>query len=374
MGYFKQTVLGLFVVIALLMTLYSINQKKACSHISDLSTYQEKRSSYISEMSTSKSFKTIDSGENIIVMFTGRWKFLRINFPYIYRDLRVNGGVLDKVWYMMVNYDRETETNLKQLTQEANTILGSEVFVLRYMGFPPGNPPKTYPPVYKVLFPDLIRNPFNRYFKMDDDIVYIHPGAFETMIDSKKSCENRCFMHFGNIVTNWRCSITHERMGLFNNLETNPKSLKFDYSPSGECGWKSSQCADVVLKTFLYHYKKKQLYKYTFEGCEQLVDRKRFSINFFMLDKDLINIEALLRSGPIGVDDEKWWTQTYSPNPVIKEPNCIVGGTLVVHFSYYVTMDTMLKKGYLKEFEDIVQTEIDSKLPNKLWTLSDYGI
>ena len=292
-------------IILLLSTLHHIFQKKACSYISKMSDFQEKYHSHTSELSTSKFMNSSDPGENIIVMFTGRWKFLRINFPYIYRDLRENGGVADKVWYMMVNYDRETETRLKQLTQEANEILGSEVFELRYMGFPPGKTPKSYTPVYNVLFPDLIRNPFNRYFKMDDDIVYVHPGAFQMMVESKRSCENQCFMHFGNIVTNWRCSISHERMGLFDNPETNPKSLKFDYNPTGECGWKSSQCADVVLKTFLYHYKRNQLQKYILDGCEQLLDRKRFSINFFVFDKDLINIEALLKSGPIGDDDEK---------------------------------------------------------------------
>ena len=42
-----------------------------------------------------------------------------------------------------------------------------------------------------------------------------------------------------------------------------------------------------------------------------------------------------------------------------------------MHFSYYVTMDAMLKKGYLREFEAIVQTEVDSKLPTQLWSLLD---
>ena len=57
------------------------------------------------------------------------------------------------------------------------------------------------------------------YIKVGDNIVYIHANALEMMIVSKDSSD--CFMHFGNIVSNWRCSITHQRIGLFNNTLNN---------------------------------------------------------------------------------------------------------------------------------------------------------
>ena len=50
-----------------------------------------------------------------------------------------------------------------------------------------------------IMFNDLMSHPYNRYFKSDDDIVYIHPGTFRKMIEGKNSCE--CFMHFANTVT-----------------------------------------------------------------------------------------------------------------------------------------------------------------------------
>ena len=160
--------------------------------------------------------KSESRGRNIVFIFTGRWKFLKIQFMYLFRDLRKNGGVVDKVLYMMLKYDEETHSRLIELTGVANSVLGEEIFELRYMGYTPGHPPwNPYPKAYYDLFLEVIHNrPFDTYFKLDDDIVYIHPRAFEMMIASKNS--SNCFMHFGNIVTNWRCSITHQRMGLFN--------------------------------------------------------------------------------------------------------------------------------------------------------------
>ena len=300
-------------------------------------------------------------GRNIVFIFAGRWKFLRIQFMYLFRDLRKNGGIVDKVLYMMLNYDQETHSKLIELTKVANSILGEEIFELRYMGYTPGHLPwNPYPKAYYDLFPEIIHNrPLDTYFKMDDDIVYIHPGALEMMIMNKNSSD--CFMHFGNIVTNWRCSITHQRMGLFNSTTLNPKQHRFEYHPNGNCGWKSPECAELALKAFLHYYRQQQLEKYTFPGRELLLDRRRFSINFFMLDKDLIDVQAIRKAGPISSDDEGWWTMKFAP--LLKQPNCIVGKALVVHFSYYTTINEMLNRGFLQEFETIAWNEAGSKMP-----------
>ena len=93
---------------------------------------------------------------------------------YLFRDLRKNGGVVDKVLYMMLNYDQETHSKLIELVRVASSILGEETFELRYMGYTSGHPPKkqTYSEVYHELFPEIIHNrPFDTYFKMDDDVV-----------------------------------------------------------------------------------------------------------------------------------------------------------------------------------------------------------
>lgn len=50
------------------------------------------------------------------------------------------------------------------------------------------------------------------------------------------------------------------------NNETNPKNLRFDYSPNADCGWKNSDCAELTLRTFLHHYKQNQLDRYLFNN------------------------------------------------------------------------------------------------------------
>ena len=42
-----------------------------------------------------------DDKNRTLLIFTGRWKFLRVGLPYIYRDVRKNGGVLDRVVFIM---------------------------------------------------------------------------------------------------------------------------------------------------------------------------------------------------------------------------------------------------------------------------------
>ena len=311
-------------------------------------------------------------GLNTLVVYTGRWKFIRISFPYVYRELRRNGGVLDRVWFMMMDYDLETHSNLIELTKVANRILEQNVFELRYMGKAPGKPPRKktyYPAPYYEMFAEMNTNCSNRYFKMDDDVVYIHPGTFKNMIESKNS--HQCFIHFANTVTNWRCNIKHQELGVYNtSKKVNPKNLKFESHPFAKCGWKSTECAELALRTFLHYYHQGELDKYLFDGLELLHRRKRFSINLFMLDKDLINIKALHEVGAIEEDDERWWTVTYSGK--FKQPNCIVGGGLVVHFSYYITYQKMLQLSLLDEFESIVQNEVGAFMGNELWDVLTY--
>ena len=82
-----------------------------------------------------------------------------------------------------------------------------------------------------------------------------------------------------------------------------------------------------------------------------------------MLDKDLINVQAVRKAGPISSDDEGWWTMQYAP--LLKQPNCIDGKALVVHFSYYTTINEMLNRGFLQEFETIAWNEVHSKMPHE---------
>ena len=88
-----------------------------------------------------------------------------------------------------------------------------------------------------------------------------------------------------------------------------------------------------------------------------------------MLDNYSINIKALLEMWPIHADDEHWWSFLYVTKT---EPHCIVGNSLVVHFSYFPTMDALVNSALINVFEQIAYEE-HSDLPREVWAklLSD---
>ena len=72
-----------------------------------------------------------------VCIFTGRWKYLRILLPYLYRELRQNGGVVDRVIFAMIGYEVETQTKLKNFSTTANSVLKDEAFQFVYFKHDP---------------------------------------------------------------------------------------------------------------------------------------------------------------------------------------------------------------------------------------------
>ena len=216
-------------------------------------------------------------------VFTGRWIYLRILLPYLYRELRQNGGVVDRVILVMIGYTEEAQSKLKNFVTAANSILKDEAFEFLYLKEDPSPPhvpgsPHLFPLYCKfnyVVFQRLLRNPSDVYFKMDDDIIYLHRNVFGRMINNKNTSE--CFLHFGNIVSNWIGNWLHQKIGVYDN-EVNPKGLKFDIRTWAPCGWRSPECTEMALRTFVHHYHRKQLDRYLFRGRHLIAKGERFSI------------------------------------------------------------------------------------------------
>lgn len=308
-----------------------------------------------------------NSAENVVFIFTGRWEFLRIQLPYLCRDLRQNGGVIDQVWFMMVNYDKLTRIKLTEFISMANQIYSKEVFTMHYFGYdPPNQPPKKlrfkFP--YSEILALITEYPENKYFKFDDDIVYIHPKAFSSIINREIS---NCLIHFFNIAgANWRCSWLHQKLGVYDEL--NPNQLEFGFDPFAECGWKSTECAELTLNTFLHHYYNNSLDKYFFDTY-YITDGTRFSINAFLLDVHTIDMKAILTtSRKLIHDDEKWWSEIYTSNS--DRNNCVVGDALVVHFSYFTNLKKLIKNGMLLKFQKLVELQRqDFNISSDLWRI-----
>ena len=305
-------------------------------------------------------------------VFTGRWMYLRILLPYLYRELRQNGGVVDRVLFAMIGYSNETEAKLQNFSTAANSILNDEVFQLMYLNEDTGDPGGRdriafYSKFYYVVLQHLLWNPSDVYFKLDDDVVYLHPNVFSIMLKNKNTSD--CFIHFGNIVSNWECNRVHQQIGVYDN-EMNPKGLKFGNGQFPLCGWKEPECTEMALRTFVHHYHKKQLTRYLYrERRHVAVKGERFSIHFFLIDVDIMDFKRMMELGAIH-NDEEWWTMKYSRGA--PHTNCIVGDALVVHFSYSTTAKQMLDLGLLREFENIVLMEHQGTLPRSLWKATDF--
>ena len=67
----------------------------------------------------------------------------------------------------------------------------------------------------------------------------------------------------------------------------------------------------MVLRAFVLCYHKKQLSKYLVPGRSLPTKEHHFSINFFLLDADIVDIKQMMELGAIR-DDKRWWSSTYS--------------------------------------------------------------
>ena len=320
---------------------------------------------------------TRDSGSdgytNIVFVYAGRWQSLRIQLPYLYRDLRENGGVIDKVQFMMVHYDNKTLEKLGDFSDRANSILTQKVFSIHHPAKIPYTLKKTKPggsnymkALYEVC-KQLVEYPLTRYFKLDDDVVYIHPKAFENMIEMKRS---DCGFNYFNIAgCNWRCSWIHQKYGIFDR-EVNPNNLTFQFDPFAECGWKSIECANLTLQTFLHYYHHSQLEKYFQFDVEYLTDRTRFSINAFLLDNssDPVRMKEVIEKKQLSSSDESMLAKFFQHTP---NPPCVVGKALVLHFGYWTVTKQLLEMGILKIFDDLSKNVKNVYMPSELQKLLD---
>ena len=307
---------------------------------------------------------------NIVIVYVGRWQFLQLQLPYLYRDLRKNGGLLDKVQFMMMMYDGKTRERLTNFTETANIILGEEVFTINYMGYIPSilQPGKDigFLQAFYELCKQLYMNPQHRYFKFDDDVVYIHPEAFKNMIDkSRPDCE----IHYFNIAgVNYMCSWLYQKYGVFDGL--NPKNYIMQKKWHGGCGYTSVDCAKFTIELFLHFYKESKLEKYFVFDVERLTNRERFSINGFLLQNTSTTMkfkEMLEAKKP--KSDESFLHGQFKQTT---NPPCIVGKALIVHFGYTAVTKQLLKLGLLKPFYELVEEAKDTfHMSSELWQVLD---
>lgn len=303
---------------------------------------------------------------NTVCIFTGRWHFLRVLIPHIYRELRVNGGPIDRVWFMAMGCTDEDLKKLIAFATAANEILNEDVFVFHVYTTEKitGKHGRPFALAYCEMHANLLQYPNNHYFKIDDDVVYIHPGSFTKVIENKEKFP-KCLLHLFNIAGgNWMCMRIIQDKGVFKEVD-NPGHINF-HRVGGEG---HSDSTTFALNAFLHYQKKNEVEKLFFDSRP---DKKRFTMNAAMFDAGTFYPEILEKAETMRyTKDEPWWTSQY---PTLGDrTNCIVGDALAVHFSHAPPSRNLVKQGMLKKFEDVVISLKESmKMDDELWELLEY--
>lgn len=310
---------------------------------------------------------------NTVVIFTGRWHFLRIQLPHIIRELRQNGGIIDRVWFIMIRWEEADYVKLKTFAITANSIFKEEVFVFHdYREIFDIKIKKPYTYAYCQIYANLLKYPENRYFKLDDDVVFIQQGAFNKMIENKKKFQSKCLLNMFNIAGgNWVCNRMYQSNGVLRDLY-NPHKVDF-FNVEDEGTFESAIFSLRLFLSFQSSNELENLY------LESMFWNSRYTINGVMFDADTFDIELIRKAGALRHDnDEQWWTVTY-PSHSTNRSNCIAGDALIVHFSHSGPEKRLASKlkelGFLDEFEQVVVQQKEDKsikMKDSLWRILEY--
>jgi hypothetical protein len=164
-------------------------------------------------------------------------------------------------------------------------------------------------------------DPNSVYLRLDDDIVYVHPGSISTMFENRIKDEGP-FLMYGNIVNNAVITHLHQRTGVL------PITKPVNYACMDKVGWNDPEFAYTVHQNFFKKHKENRLEEY-FMNNWILWDYERVSINgICWLGKTFAEF-----NGNVGHDEEQWLSVDYPAS--VKRPNKIIGNTLFSHYSFF---------------------------------------
>ncbi|CAE8723368.1 unnamed protein product, partial [Polarella glacialis] len=304
----------------------------------------------------------------VIVVF-GRMDRIEILNRYLLRNLRVNGGVIDRVYWVVFAAFREDLEYLRQLVVE------NEPWYV-YPSVSGRNLAKIY---------SVCTDPDTVYVKIDDDMVYLSDEAIPAMVREK--LRGRCGMVSANVVNHAILSAVHQDIGAIRNFF--PWALEHEAHLAGntatasiprhrpwlrsdeslalsaivkqsqsDCVWKLWECGAWMHESFLSRLADGTECAYDFgwhdfhaHGHGSYVGDRfvpfpytRWSINLFAFkSEDLIGAVQ----DDLAEDDEKELSVVLPFRQNKKA--CAVGKALVVHFSYSTQEDGLVENTALLE-------------------------
>jgi hypothetical protein len=285
--------------------------------------------------------KQINNTTVIGLVFYGRERQFSILYRYLLPNLKVNGGVLDKIIFA-VRTDKKSDLGYLDAIMKQNHSYFERVFLTN----------QNFVNFYHMLKDDDL------VFKIDDDIVFISNGTFERMLD--EYLNNNGFILSANVINHPLLSIVHARIrAILPFVESNnntwiwdEKTLEIDktvgYGIKYEVGtawWNSGKNAALAHSSFLYHALKNNLDVYDFKRWDFHSEfYGRWSINFILSKGRFLNriIEG---------DDEEWIS-----NHVMRRygrHGYALGSAVVCHFSYNYQKEYLYSTNILEKYDNL---------------------
>ena len=264
------------------------------------------------------------------LVFYGRRQYVEILSCYLEKNLVENGGLLSEVIFVLKTNNKNDVSYLHQLVAQHPNVYS--IKKASNLGW-------TFDTHYRNLDP-------NRYYvKMDDDILYIHPNAIESMLAAKLDNPAAMFIS-ANVINHPDFGVLHLHLGALINVDgtlpTVPRTGLPDYN------WEKSEYAKLHHRSFLQHHKNKTLNSYVFPIWDyNALAYNRWSINFFLFKGDEVR--------DVGPGDDEHQISITIPKKY-RRHTLVVGSAIVVHFAYRPQRSSGLKDNdFIPEYRDLAQ-------------------
>jgi hypothetical protein len=289
-----------------------------------------------------ESYKKKRNIRNIIALvFYGRESSVSILLKYLEKNLKSNGGILDKIIFAVKTDKIE---DIKYLDKYLKNKRNSE-----YERFKIGVKQK-YSEAYKNLHDnDLI-------FKIDDDVVFISNGTFERMVE--EYLKNDLLILSANVVNHPILAYVHSKLGAilpFTELNNytlaksdNLTIIKDIISEKRKNSYmKNLQFVRIIHESFFDHFKNDNLKVYDFGLWDfHSSEYTRWSINFILFKGNYVkNVNSIAMSDEHVISIEI---------PKLHNKHAYaLGSALVSHFSYMKQYDYLSKTDILNKYKII---------------------
>ena len=281
----------------------------------------------------------------IALVFYGRQSSVSILLKYLEKNLKSNGGILDKIVFAVRTNKIE---DIRYLDKYLKNKSKNE-----YKRFKTKRN-KDYKDAYKNL------NNNDLVFKIDDDVVFISNGTFERMVE--EYLKNDLLILSANVVNHPALTYVHEKIGAIlpfieiknytfvkmDNSTKNTKNKNMVQELSKRKTYaKHPVIAAITHKSFFVHFENKNLKIYDFGLWDfHSLNYTRWSINFILFKGKYVR----RLNSKFGSDEHSISLEIPKEH---KKHAYALGSALVSHFSYEDQYDYLRKTDILNKYKKI---------------------